>query len=34
MVEPFSQRLREMAPDEACAATRAALTKVFAQAGI
>ena len=34
MVEPFSQRLREMAAAEACAATRAALDKVFAQAGI
>ena len=34
MVEPFSQRLREMPAAEACAATRAALDKVFTQAGI
>ena len=34
MVEPFSQRLREMPAAEACAATRAALARVFAQAGI
>ncbi len=34
MVEPFSQRLREMPDAEACAATRAALDEVFAQAGI
>ncbi|NKB66567.1 MAG: TIM barrel protein [Candidatus Latescibacteria bacterium] len=29
MVEPFSQRLREMAADEACAATGAALRRVW-----
>ena len=34
MVEPFSRRLREMPAAEACAAARASLRKVFAQAGI
>lgn len=32
MAEPFSQRVREMEPDEACAATKAALDRVFARA--
>lgn len=34
MVEPFSQRVREMAADDACAATAASLKKVFDQAGV
>lgn len=34
MVEPFSQGLREMSIDDACAATKAALDKVWSQAGI
>jgi sugar phosphate isomerase/epimerase len=33
MVEPFSDRVRAMGPDEACAATAAALAKVWPQAG-
>jgi sugar phosphate isomerase/epimerase len=32
MVEPFSQDVRDMTPDDACAATRAALGKVWTQA--
>ena len=34
MAEPFSQRVRDMAADEACAATRAALDRVFDRAGL
>ena len=34
MVEPFSQAVRDMDPDDACAATRESLAKVFAQAGL
>jgi sugar phosphate isomerase/epimerase len=29
MVEPFSQRVREMTPDDACAATATSLKKVL-----
>lgn len=34
MVEPFSQRVRDMAADDACAATADALAKVFEQTGL
>lgn len=34
MVEPFSQKVRDLAPDEACAATKAALDKVWSLARI
>ena len=34
MVEPFSQAVRDMGTDDACAATKAALDKVLAQAGV
>lgn len=34
MVEPFSERVRQLAPEEACAATAAALQKVWQQAGL
>ena len=34
MVEPFSQRLRDMGAEEASAATGAALGKVWKQAGL
>jgi len=34
MVEPFSERVREMPADEACATTAAALDKVWGQAGL
>jgi len=34
MAEPFSQTVRDMSPDDACAATRASLRKVWAQAGL
>lgn len=34
MVEPFSERVRKMEPEEACAATAVALNKVWAQAGL
>ena len=34
MVEPFNEALRQMAADEACAATAAALDKVWVQAGL
>jgi sugar phosphate isomerase/epimerase len=34
MVEPFSERVRQMPPEEACAATAAALNKVWRQAGL
>ncbi|MBM3280668.1 MAG: sugar phosphate isomerase/epimerase [Candidatus Handelsmanbacteria bacterium] len=34
MVEPFSERVRQLPPEEACAATAAALQKVWRQAGL
>ncbi len=34
MVEPFSERVRKMGPEEACAATAAALGKVWSLAGL
>jgi len=34
MVEPFSQPLREMAADDACAATMTALDRVFVESGL
>jgi sugar phosphate isomerase/epimerase len=34
MVEPFSQKVRDMETDEACAATKASLDEVFAQAKV
>ncbi|MFH1569590.1 MAG: sugar phosphate isomerase/epimerase family protein [Gemmatimonadota bacterium] len=34
MVEPFSDKLRALPPDEACATTAAALAKVWEQAGV
>jgi sugar phosphate isomerase/epimerase len=34
MVEPFSQTVRDMDADDACDATRAALRKIWAQAGL
>jgi sugar phosphate isomerase/epimerase len=34
MVEPFSERVRQLPPEEACAATAAALNKVWRQAGL
>jgi sugar phosphate isomerase/epimerase len=34
MVEPFSDRVRQMSADEACATTAASLSKVWEQAGI
>ena len=34
MVEPFSDRVRQMSPDEACATTAAALGQVWEQAGL
>lgn len=34
MVEPFSERVRQLPPEEACAATAAALQKVWSQAGL
>ena len=34
MVEPFSDRVRQLPPEEACAATAAALQKVWRQAGL